>query len=454
MSVLPRPPDDVMAGLAPAVVAYLEALEALVVAHEARIAALEARQRQDSSTSSRPPSSDPPGTQAQRRAPPPSGEVGGERRRRGGQPGHPGHHRLLLGEERIDRLVIVTPEACRGCGVALPAEPGGADPVDERVQVVELPPVRAEVTEYRLTARRCRSCGALTRAAVACLTELSEVELSVGALARLEQATSTALAPVVAEVATAVQQAAVANVDETGWWQGQARHWLWTVVTETLTLFRLDPSRGKAVARALLGPDWTGIVGSDRYSAYRYLPLDRRQICWAHLIREFRKVAAYNQHQRPLGTRLLDITTRVFAAWYRSRTTATDRPTLLAELAPLQAELRQALEDGLDPPHAVVAGALCGNLLDSWPALWTFAHVDGVEPTNNAAERALRPAVLWRKGSFGTQSDDGSRFVERIMTVAATCKQQGRSLLDFLVAATTAARLGLPPPSLLPTPSA
>ncbi len=123
-------------------------------------------------------------------------------------------------------------------------------------------------------------------------------------------------------------------------------------------------------------------------------------------------------------------------------------------LAPLQAEFRQALEDGLDPPHAVVAGAVCGNLLDSWPALWTFAHVDGVEPTNNAAERALRPAVLWRKGSFGTQSDDGSRFVERIMTVAASCKQQGRSLLDFLVAASTAARLGLPPPSLLPAPSA
>jgi len=127
-----------------------------------------------------------------------------------------------------------------------------------------------------------------------------------------------------------------------------------------------------------------------------------------------------------------------------------DRPTLLGELAPLQAELRQALEDGLDPPHAIVAGALCGNLLDSWPALWTFAHVPGVEPTNNAAERALRPAVLWRKGSFGTQSADGSHFVERIMTVAATCKQQGRGLLDFLVAAITAARLGLPPPSLLP----
>jgi transposase len=478
----------VLAGLPPAVVAYLEALEALVVAHEARIVALEARLRQDSSTSSRPPSSDPPGTQAQRRAPPtpPSGDAGGERRRRGGQPGHPGHHRVLLGEERVDRLVIVTPDACRGCGDVLPAEPGGEDPVDERVQVVELPPVRAEVTEYRLAARRCRSCGTLTRAvrpteagggafgprlhavatllvgryrlsrreAVACLAELGEVELSVGALARLEQATSTALAPVVDEVALAIQQAAVANVDETGWWQGKTRSWLWTVVTETLTLFRLDPSRGKVVVQALLGPAWTGIVGSDRYSAYRYLPLDRRQLCWAHLLREFRKIAAYNRHQRPLGTRLLDITTRIFATWYRFRAAAIDRPTLQAELAPLQAELRLALAAGLDPPHAVVAGPLCGNLLDSWSALWTFAHVDGVEPTNNAAERALRPAVLWRKGSFGTQSDDGSRFVERIMTVAATCKQQGRSLLDFLVAATTAARLGLPPPSLLPVPSA
>jgi len=450
------------------------------------IAALEARLRQDSSTSSRPPSSDPPKMQAQRRVPPPAPRADGEPRRQGGQPGHPGRHRLLLGEARIDRWEVVRPAACRGCGAGLHPEAGPRDPADERVQVVELPPVRAEVTEYRLAARRCGSCGTITRAvrpaeagvgafgprlqavaallvgryrlsrreAVACLAELGEVEVSVGALARLERATSTVLEPVVAEVATAVRQAAVANLDETGWWQGKTRSWLWTMVTETLTLFRLDSHRSRAVALALLGPDWTGIVGSDRYSAYRYLPLEQRQLCWAHLIREFRKIAAYNQHQRPLGDRLLDITTRIFALWHRFRAEAIDRPALLADLAPLQADLRQALDAGLDPPHAVVAGALCGNLLDSWPALWTFAHVDGVEPTNNAAERALRPAVLWRKGSFGTQSDDGSRFVERIMTVAASCKQQGRGLLDFLVAAVSAARLGLPPPSLLPAPSA
>jgi transposase len=487
MSMLPRPPDEDLAGLTPSVLAYLAALEGLVVAHEERIAALEARLRQDSSTSSRPPSSDPPWTQAQRRVPPPSpsGEGGEERRPRGGQPGHPGHHRLLLGEERVDRLVEVTPEACRGCGAGLPKEAGARDPADERVQVVELPPVRAEVTEYRLAARQCESCGTITRAvrpaeagggafgprlhavatllvgryrlsrreAVACLAELGEVELSVGALARLEQVTSAALAPIVDEIAAAVQQAPVANLDETGWWQGKKRAWLWTMVTETLTLFRLDPHRSKAVAQALLGPGWTGVVGSDRYSAYQYLPLEQRQFCWAHLIREFRKIAAYNHHQRPFGERLLAIATRIFAAWYRFRDGARDRPTLLLEMHPLQAELQQALEAGLKPPHAVVAGTLCGNLLDSWPALWTFTRVDGVEPTNNAAERALRPAVLWRKGSFGTQSEDGSHFVERIMTVVATCKQQGRSLLDFLVSAVTAARLGLPPPSLLPTPA-
>jgi transposase len=488
MSVLPRPPDEGLAGLPASVLGHLEAHEALVVAHEARLAAREARLRQDASTSSRPPSRDPPGAQAQRRAPPmpPNGDAGGERRRPGGQPGHPGHHRRLVSEERVDRLVVVRPATCRGCGEALPSESTVDDPADARAQTVELPPLRAEVTEHRLAARRCRSRGTIPRAvrpmearggvfaprlqgvatllvgryrlrrreAVACLAALGEVELSVGALARLEQATSAALAPVVDEVATAIRQAAFTTVDETGWWQGQGRHWLWTVVTDTLTLFRLDRSRGKAVAQALLGPDWTGIVGSDRYSASRYLPLDQRQLCWAHLLREFRTIAAYNHHQRPFGERLPDITTRIVAAWCRFRDGMLDRPTLLVQLVPLQAELHRALEDGRDPPHAVVAGAVCGNLLDWWPALWTFAHVDGVEPTTNAAERARRPAVLWRTGSFGTQSDDGSRFVERILTVAATCKQQGRSLLDSLVAAITADRLGLPPPALLPAPSA
>jgi transposase len=491
---LPRLPDGVLASLPPAVRAHIEALEAIaalvselrerVVAQEARIAELEARLRQDSNTSSRPPSSDPPGTQAQRRSPGPSGAKG--KRRRGGQPGHPGHHRLVLDAGRVDRVVGVAPPCCRGCGAALPAEAGADDPADERVQVVELPPLRAEVTEYRLAARRCPACDTLTRAerpaaarhghfgprlqavgallvgryrlsrreAVACLGELGQVELSLGALASLEQGTSAALAPVVDEVAVAVRRAPVANLDETGWWQGSRRAWLWTMVTDRMTVFRLDPSRGKAVVQALLGPAWVGIVGSDRYAAYRHLPLEQRQLCWAHLIREFRRIAEFNQHQRPLGERLLAISHQVFAAWSRYHNGTIDHERLQAELGPVQARLRRALAAGRTKRHAAVAGALCGQLVDAWPALWTFARIDGVEPTNNAAERALRPAVLWRKGSFGTQSERGSRFVERMLTVVATCKQQGRALLDFLVDAITAARLGLPPPSLLPVPTA
>jgi transposase len=318
---------------------------------------------------------------------------------------------------------------------ARPAEAGGGS-FGPRLQAV----AGLLVGRYRLSRRE----------AVQCLAEVGEVELSLGAVARLEQATGTALEPIVDEVAAAIRGAAAANLDETGWWQGRRRTWLWTMVTEALTLFRLAPSRGGKVVRELLGPDWGGIVGSDRWSAYRRLPLGQRRLCWAHLVREFRKLAAYNQHQAPLGERLLDVSRRVFARWDRFRAEAIDRPTLQAELAPLQTELRRALEAGLQPPFAVVAGGLCANLLELWPALWTFATVEGVEPTNNAAERALRPAVLWRKGSFGSQSDAGSRFVERLLTVAASCKQQGRGLLDCLAQAITAARLGLPPPSLVP----
>ncbi len=264
--------------------ALIELISRLQAEHAAAIAVLRrevdelrARLGQDSNTSSRPPSSDPPKAQAQRRAPPSSAGGPGERRR-GGQPGHSGHHRPLLGEERVDRVVAVSPAACRGCGAALPSGPGAGEPSDERVQVVELPPVRAEVTEYRLAARRCAVRGALTRAArpaeasggafgprlqavaallvgryrlsrpeaVACLGELGEAELSVGALVRLEQATSAALGPVVDGVAEAVRHAAAANLDETGWWQGKQRSWLWTAVTEALTLFRLDRSRSRA----------------------------------------------------------------------------------------------------------------------------------------------------------------------------------------------------------------
>src|SRR5215211_1339764 len=473
MVALPELSAEVRAGLAPEVQVYLAALEQAVAVLTARLAEVEARLAQTSRNSSRPPSSDPPGTP---RAPSPA-----QGRRAGGQPGHPGSFRALRDPTAVDAIVACVPEQCADCGAALPATAAVMDPEDERRQVTEVPPVAAMVTEYRLAARRCGVCGHLTRAplpvgvgregfgprltalvalltgryrlskreAAACLADVWGVELAVGSVTALEHATSAALEPVVEEVWTAVQQTAVANLDETSWRQGRRRAWLWTVVTAALTSFHIDRSRGGAVARALLGPGWAGLVGSDRGTMYKWLPADHRQVCWAHLKRDFQKLVDWGPASRPIGQQLLEVEAQVFALWHRFRRGAIDRRMLLDQLVPIQATMWQRLVAGSDGPTGKAVG-VCWDLRRLWPALWTFAQVEAVEPTNNVAERALRPAVLWRKGSFGTHSEAGSRFAERMLTTTATCRQQGRSLFTFLVVAVTAAQQAAAHPSLLP----
>jgi transposase len=360
-------------------------------------------------------------------------------------------------------------------------EAAPADPVAVRHQVLELPPVQVMVTEYQVAARTCADCGYVTRAAwpadmprgvvgprlaattglltgryrlskreaAQCLADLFGADLSVGSLSAVEHQVSAALAPVVAEARVAAQRAAVANLDETSWRQGRRRAWLWTMVTPLLTVFQIDRTRKGAVARALLGPDWDGIVGSDRFGGYRWLAVGQRQVCWAHLKRDFQKLVDWGPGPRPIGIRLLALEGEVFAWWGRFRDGEVDRSELAQGIGRLSAEMAAVLTDGAARGHPV-AQPLCRDLLALWPALWTFVQVEGVAPTNNAAEQALRPAVLWRKGSFGTHSDAGSRFVERILTVGATCRQQHRPLLAFLVDALTAAQGGQPAPSLLP----
>ena len=481
MVEVPLLPDEIRATLPPPAAAYITALEAAVQALttanavlSARVADLEARLGQNSSNSSRPPSSDPPGAR------PPAPPVRGQRHP-GGQQGHPGHFRALRPVAHVDAVVPIVPDACAACGAALPAQAGPADPPAQRHQVVDLPPVQATVTEYQFAARTCRGCGAVTRAAwpaavprgvvgprlaatsavltgryrlskregAQCLADLFGAEVSVGTVNAIEQTVSTALAPVVAEARAAVPQAASANVDETGWRQGRRRAWLWTVVTALVTVFHVDRSRGSQVVRALLGPDWTGIVGSDRFAAYRWLPSEQRQVCWAHLRRDFQKLVDWGAGPRPVGERLLACQVQVFEVWHRFRAGEGDRAELALAVGRVAAELHAVLEEGATRGHPA-AQPLCRELLAVWPALWTFVLVDGVEPTNNAAEQALRPAVMWRKGSFGTHSDAGSRFIERMLTVTASCRQQRRPLFAFLVAAVTAAQFGQPHPSLLP----
>jgi len=440
-----------------------------------RVQELEARLKQDSSNSSRPPSADPPGTPA--RLPRPL-----KGRRPGAQPGHEAHQRLAVPPERVDRVVEHWPEQCAHCQAPLAADPGLVVAAPVRHQVTELPPVRAEVTEHRLQRVRCPSCGGETRArlpvevprgafgprlqaAVALLSgryrlsrrEVAEVAedllgapLAVGSVDALCQATAEALAAPMAELEAAVRQADAVHADETGWRQAGQRHWLWVVVAPLLTVFTIAASRGSGVLKRLLGTDFAGAVTSDRWSAYTWLPPEQRQVCWAHLVRDFRALLEWGPKARALAEEALAVIGQVFAAWDRERAAPTGRQRLRRELQPLQEEFRLLLEAGQQHEVAKVAG-LSRQLLKLWPALWTFVSVPGVEPTNNAAERALRPAVLWRKGSFGTRSEGGNLFVSRLLTVAATCRQQGRPLLEYLTTVCTAARQGQPIPSLLPS---
>jgi transposase len=439
----------------------------------ARVQALEARLGQNSSNSSRPPSSDPPSAPPR----PPQRPSG---RARGAQPGHQAHLRPLLPEAEVTTVVDHWPTSCRGCQAPLPSVASGA-PL--RHQVLEVPPVRAEVIEHRLQRVSCPACGVTTTAALppevpptgfgprlqavvallsgryrlsrrevaALCDDLLGVTLCVGSVQRLCAESAAALREPVAALEAALRTAPVAHADETSWAEAGQRRWLWLVTTAVATVFTVAASRGSAVIRGLLGEAFGGYLVSDRWSAYTWVPPERRQVCWAHLKRDFQALVDWGGAATPVGEAALALVERLFDAWYAARDDPTQRAALAQTVAPIQAEFRALFE--AEQHHRVdkVAG-LCRALLKLWPALWTFVTTPGVEPTNNAAERALRPAVLWRKGCFGSQSAEGAEFVARILTVAATCKQQHRNLLDYLTRVCTAAHRAHPIPSLLPAP--
>jgi len=442
-----------------------------VVRLRARVQELEAWLGQNSTNSSRPPSSDPPESPPR----PPAAPTG---RRRGGPPGHPPHQRTLVPPEAVDQIVAHWPTHCRGCQMPLSPEAVG-EPV--RHQVTELPPIRAVVTEHQLHHVRCGACGLTTcaglpadvpqgafgprlQATVAVLSgryRLSRREvvgvcgdvlgapLAVGSVDHLCQATAAALAAPVAALEQAVRQVPQAHADETGWREAGQRCWLWVVVTAVATVFTLAPSRGRGVIKGLLGESFAGYLISDRWSADTWMDPTRRQVCWAHLKRDFQKLVDYGGPGRVIGQDALSLLEGLFGAWADLRADPTQRERFGRRARQYQWRLRRVLEAGQQCGCEKTAN-FCTALLKLWPALWTFVTVPGVEPTNNAAEQAIRPAVLWRKGSFGTQSAAGNRFVERLLSVAATCKQHDRSLLTYLAAVCTAAQAGQPIPSLLP----
>lgn len=446
------------------------AVRAVILALEGRIRDLEARLGQDSSNSSRPPSSDPPG-KAQRRKKP-SG------RKRGGQKGHPGHHRARVAAERVDQTVVHRPEWCQHCGHDLDAAEA-AKPARVH-QVVDLPPMRAQVTEHQLCCLTCPACGKATRAALpaelggkhfgprlavlsallASRFRLSRRDLTVlfsnlldvpapslGSTQAFAKEASRALLPAQREVRAVVRSSASACVDETGWKLRGRTHWLWSAVAERATLFHLGPSRGAKELKRLLGTSYTGVVSSDRWSAYRICL--NRQLCWAHLTRNAEGLALRGGCAAGFARWAVAECERLFALWRTWQKEDLPRAELARRMVPLKARFARLLRRGVTLNDAKVA-AFSNNLLALWSALWTFTRAE-VEPTNNAAERALRRGVLWRKGCFGSQSGTGLRFAERMLTLCETARQNGLSAFDYLLRATSALRTGLPAPLLLPT---
>ncbi len=449
-----------------ALLALLGKLHTDIAALQQQVADLQARLGQNSQNSSRPPSTDGPTV---KRRPPP--EASG--RRRGAQPGHPLQRRPLLPpDEEIPRK----PTACRRCGAALT----GSDPQPLRHQVIDLPPVQPHVTEYQLHRLACPRCGTCTcgtlpagvptgqqgprlQGVLAVLTgayrlskdqaralcaDLFGIPVCPGTTCQLEQQTAAALDPVVNELRAHVQTQH-AHMDETGWREEGKRAWLWVAVTSLVTVFHLCRSRGSAVVRSLLGPGWHWVLTSDRYSAYQWLALRRRQLCWAHLRRDFQAMIDRDNAGSAIGLELLLFSDDAFHGWYRVRDGTLKRSSLRTDIAGQRPWLRALLREGAVCGCAKTA-AVCRELLRLEPALWTFLRVEGVEPTNNAAERALRHAVLWRKSSYGTASAKGSHYVAKILSVVATCRQQERNVLEFVTACCQARLQGQSPPSLLP----
>lgn len=440
---------------------------------ETQVRDLLAKLNTNASNSSMPPSSNPLGADK-------PVHKKKSTRPRGAQPDHPPHLKQLLPPQRVTRTKHFLPDQCAGCHAPLPPQSGPNDPPPKRFQTIELPPITLEVTEYQAHGRTCPCCGVVTHATIpaalrahsvgprltATLSYLTgchgiskrgveeiadsvfDAPIALGTVANLEQEVSAALAVAHEEALDAVRRAEVKFADETSWKLWGKLCWLWAAATANVAVFIIHAQRSALGLAALLGQEIDGILHSDRWQVYRQVPEERRQLCWAHLKRDFQKIVDGGGPSVFVGRRGLRIVKEVFAAWHAFQEGNITRQQLQTLIEPLQRRLGQALLEGGLGEDARVA-KFCANVLVVESALWTFAAQEGVEPTNNFIERLLRRAVLWRRRSFGCNSATGCRFVERILTVVQTCRLHDKNTLEYLCQAVHAHRRGLSCPSLL-----
>ncbi len=453
-----------------AVVEVLLAMDRRIVQLEARVEKLERQLAKNSGNSSQPPSTDPP------RAPGRGKDRSG--RKPGGQPGHEGHGRPMLPAWAVDELVDHWPASC-DCGYVFSESDRVAVGEPVRRQVEELPVIAVKVTEHRCQRVRCPGCGARRtgrlpsqvaashlgprlQAAIATLSvrnrvsrrdavelveELFQARLSAGTVDRVLTRVGDALADPHQDLLDAVRCSRHLNMDETGWRLQGAQRALWGAFTDEHAFFKIAPDRHEDHAKALLA-DTRAIVTSDRWWAYSHLPLARRQICWAHLRRDFTAHAEGLADEKRFGELGLHVCERLFWAWEVFDHTG-DWRHLKQEITALRRELKPALRRfSRKSPRNKYCRGMARNLLKLWPALWTFAAVPGVQPTNNHAERSLRGAVIYRKLSLGSQSEEGEERTARLLSASTTCRLQHRSLHAYLTELLNANARGHPAPLL------
>ena len=464
----------------------IEKLEQQVTELQTLEQQLQEKVNRSSKNSSSPPSSDPPGF-GQKSQPKKSGK------KRGGQPGHEGKSRDLYSVEKCSDVIDHHPITCACCGENL----SGADPNPYRHQIVEIPRIEPIVVEHRLHQLNCRKCGTSTRATLpndvnrsgygvrvvgtvallsglyrnsqrmvqSALADLFNISMSLGTVNKLRLEASNAVASCVDEAKLYVQQQAGVGADETSFNQGnidgcnpaERQAWLWVAVTPFVAFFEIALTRCTEAAKNLLGENFAGILNSDRHGAYNWVALERRQLCWAHLIREVFKISERPGVSQELGTALLKQQEKLFELWHRVRDGTLARCEFALVVKDIRCQIKELLQEAADyeitsketTPLAKTVRT-CRQLLKVETAMWLFVTTEGVEPTNNAAERAIRPAVIWRRTSFGSQTQDGSIFVARMLTVVTTLKSQQRNIMEFMTQAVAAARTCDQAPSLLP----
>jgi len=460
--------------------AELSAARAEIVELKARLQAMEQllqraleKAGRNSQNTSFPPSSDGPDA-PKKEGKPPTG------RKPGGQPGHKGNFKQIEPAWKVDETVPLKPSTCRNCGSLLLG-----DEASPRVhQVLDIIDFKPKVIEYHLYSFSCLFCGEETtaclppgvpstaygpglialvalltgayrlskRLAVRLVDDMLGIHISTGSVVACEAQVSAALEKPFKEAHNYAQKQEIKAADETSWKEGKARKkvWLWVLYTMQVTVYLIQPSRSTEAAKELLGKQ-LGILVTDRLGSYGWWELRWRQLCWAHMKRHFKKFIDRGGRSAEIGMALEAERRRLFDWWKRVQEGALSREKFRTYVAPLRKRVRDLLTAGVTCPNEKTAGT-CQEIRLVEPALWTFVRFEGVDPTNNWSERSLRIAVIWRKLSFGTHSANGSRFVERMLTITTTLRQQQRNVIEYL---TTAVRNNFkrePIPSILPTP--